>query len=281
MKVGFIGTGSMGSLLIDAFIAAGALTPQQIMASSRTTTKVLELAERHHGLHVSWSNRETADFSDILFICVKPLEYKCVLDEIKDLISPEQIVISITSPLQLVHLEKELPAKISKIIPSITNLTRSGSSLCVHGERMSEQDCAVVEKLMSFISRPVRIQEQHTRVASDFASCGPAFLAYFLQEWIQAATDATGVDSQTLCLLAGEMLIGTGKLLQEEGFTPAELQARVSVPGGITAEALRVLSMSLDSVFPELTRTTHAKYDEDVQKLDALFGDSSINQQRY
>ena len=36
MKVGFIGTGSMGSLLIDAFIQSGALLPEQIRVSNRS-----------------------------------------------------------------------------------------------------------------------------------------------------------------------------------------------------------------------------------------------------
>lgn len=39
MKVGFIGTGSMGSLLIYALIQSGALEPRQIAASNRTPSK--------------------------------------------------------------------------------------------------------------------------------------------------------------------------------------------------------------------------------------------------
>ncbi len=44
MKVGFIGTGSMGSILIEAFIQSGALNPEDIIASNRTASKVERLA---------------------------------------------------------------------------------------------------------------------------------------------------------------------------------------------------------------------------------------------
>lgn len=281
MKVGFIGTGSMGSLLIESFIHSDALKPQQILASNRTYSKVAELARRYPGLHAAQSNRETAAESDILFICVKPLESKTVTDEIRNVITEEQIVVSITSPVQIRILEHALKAKVSKIIPSITHQIGSGASLCIHGNRITEEDRSLLEELMSHISRPIRVKESHTRITSDFSSCGPAFLAFFMDQWIQAAVQATGIDRTELCALAGEMIIGTGKLLTEGGMTPTELQARVAVPGGITAEALALLDISLHSVFPELIRVTHNKYEEDMQKIDASFGLKPINRQQY
>ncbi|PNQ84018.1 late competence protein ComER [Paenibacillus polymyxa] len=281
MKVGFIGTGSMGSLLIESFVHSDALKPQQILASNRTYSKVAELARRYPGLHAAQSNRETAAESDILFICVKPLESKTVTDEIRNVITEEQIVVSITSPVQIRILEHALKAKVSKIIPSITHQIGSGASLCIHGNRITEEDRSLLEELMSHISRPIRVKESHTRITSDFSSCGPAFLAFFMDQWIQAAVQATGIDRTELCALAGEMIIGTGKLLTEGGMTPAELQARVAVPGGITAEALALLDISLHSVFPELIRVTHNKYEEDMQKIDASFGLKPINRQQY
>ncbi|TKH35490.1 late competence protein ComER [Paenibacillus polymyxa] len=281
MKVGFIGTGSMGSLLIESFIHSDALKPQQILASNRTYSKVAELARRYPGLHAAQSNRETAAESDILFICVKPLESKTVTDEIRNVITEEQIVVSITSPVQIRILEHALKAKVSKIIPSITHQIGSGASLCIHGNRITEEDRSLLEELMSHISRPIRVKESHTRITSDFSSCGPAFLAFFMDQWIQAAVQATGIDRMELCALAGEMIIGTGKLLTEGGMTPAELQARVAVPGGITAEALALLDISLHSVFPELIRATHNKYEEDMQKIDVSFGLKPLNRQQY
>ncbi|MDY8021897.1 late competence protein ComER [Paenibacillus polymyxa] len=281
MKVGFIGTGSMGSLLIESFINSNALKAQQISASNRTHSKVTELARRYPGLHAAQSNRETAAESDVLFICVKPLESKAVTDEIRNVITEEQIVVSITSPVQIRILEHALKAKVSKIIPSITHQVGSGASLCIHGNRITEEDRTLLEELMSHISRPIRVKESYTRITSDFSSCGPAFLAFFMDQWIQAAVQATGIDRTELCALAGEMIIGTGKLLTEGGMTPAELQARVAVPGGITAEALALLDISLHSVFPELIQVTHNKYEEDMQKVDVSFGLKPINRQQY
>lgn len=276
MKIGFIGTGSMGSLLIDAFIQSGALRPGQIKAANRSFTKAECLARRHPGLQAVPANEEAVLGSDIVFLCIKPLEYKTVLDEIKASMQPEQMIVSITSPVLLAQLEEYVPSKVVKVIPSITNYTLNGASLCIYGSRTNEHDQRVLEELLGYISRPLRIAERYTRIVSDLSSCGPAFFAYLLERFIDAAVDETGIDKDEAVTLASSMLLGTGKLLTEGGFTPAELQARVSVPGGITAQALQLLDNELDGVFNRLIRTTHAKYDEDVEKVAAAFYEQRI-----
>ncbi|CAH1196650.1 Pyrroline-5-carboxylate reductase [Paenibacillus auburnensis] len=278
MKVGFIGTGSMGGLLIETFLSSGALDPCDVLASNRSPGKLLELKKLHPGITVCANNSETASGSDIVFLCVKPLQFKTLTDEIAPCLRSEQIVVSITSPVQLYHLESVLPSKVAKIIPSITHSVKSGTSLCIFGSRLNKKDRLVLLQLLSFIGVPAEIPESHTRIASDFSSCGPAFLSYFLERWIEAAVEATGIDEALVSRLAGEMLLGTGKLLTEGGFTPQELQERVAVRGGITAEALNHLRSSLEGVFERLITTTHDKYNEDLHILDALFGQGGIVQ---
>jgi competence protein ComER len=268
MKVGFIGTGSMGSMLIESFLQSGALRPQEIIASNRTNSKIERLAEQYKGLSVAQSNTEVVLHSQIVFICVKPAEFIYVITEIKAVALPSQIIISITSPIKIAFLEQQLTSKIAKIIPSITNFVLSGATLCIYGERMQLEDMLQVERLLSYISEPVRVKEQFTRITSDISSCGPAFFAFLLQKFIDAAVEETGIAYTEANRLACEMLLGTGKLLTIGGITPEQLQKRVSVPGGITEAGLRSLEKELVGVFNQLIRITHAKFDEDVEKVN-------------
>ncbi|MGG1516238.1 late competence protein ComER [Paenibacillus oryzisoli] len=271
MKAGFIGTGSMGSILIEAFIHSGAFNPEQIIAGNRTIRKAQLLAETYPGLQVAETNREIVQQSDIIFLCVKPSEYKKVIDEIKEDVHSSHYLISITSPVLIKHLEGLLPAKISKIIPSITNYVLSGATLCIHGNRMQPEDKEWLENIFTHISTPIRVSENYTRISSDLSSCGPAFLASFIQAFIDAAVEETGISAEEATLLASEMTLGTGKLLTTGGFTPAALQKRVSVPGGITAEGLRILDKELAGVFSQVICATHAKYEEDIEKAEQSF----------
>lgn len=268
MNVGFIGTGSMGSILIESFIQSGALHPYEIIASNRTPGKIDRLTESFDGLKKAASNIEVVQLSQIVFLCVKPLEYKNVIAEIKPSLSASQIIVSITSPITIAYLEEQLPCKIAKVIPSITNYVLSGPTLCMYGERMLDEDCRQLERLLAHISQPMHVSEQYTRISSDIASCGPAFFSFILLKFIRAAVDETGIAYADANRLACDMLFGTGKLLTSGGFTPGELQKRVAVPGGITAEGLKVLDLKLAGVFNQLIRITQAKFEEDIARIN-------------
>lgn len=272
MKIGFIGTGSMGTTLIRAFIRSGAVSPEQVIAANRTLYKVIQLAEEYPGLQVADSNIELARQCDMIFLCVKPLQFNGLIHEIKEVITPNKFIISITSPVQIRHLESQLEGKIAKIIPSITNHMFEGTVLCMYGTRLTIDDQQQLQELFSNIGIPVVMNEKDVRIASDISSCGPAFLAYFIQKLIDAAVEETEFPRDQAAHLAAEMTLGTGKLLTSGHFSAEQLQQKVAVPGGITAEGLHLLEMELGGVFNELIRITHAKYAEDLCKLEEQFG---------
>ncbi len=55
------------------------------------------------------------------------------------------------------------------------------------------------------------------------------------------AGEALGLPPDTASALARQTLVGAGRLLEDEGASPAELRARVTSAGGTTAAALKVL----------------------------------------
>ncbi|RED65679.1 late competence protein ComER [Cohnella lupini] len=269
MRIGFIGAGSMGSLLVGAFVRAGAMQPDQLTISSRTASKLDQLANQYPGLHVAASNKEAAIGADYLFLCVKPMDFRRVLDEIAPVMTPDQIVISITSPVKISSLEELLPCKVAKIIPSVVNAVGSGASLFMWGTRLTEDDRNALWNLFSAISRPIAILEEEVRVASDLSSCGPAFLAFLLEQFIDASVKSTGMDRETATALACEMMLGTARLMLELPCSPNELQAKVSVPGGITAAALDVLRKTTRGAFLQVLYTTHEKFADDLDRVDS------------
>lgn len=277
MKVGFIGTGSMGSLLVNAFVRSGALEASDIVVANRTQAKAERLASAYPGMFAAATNRELIQQCDCLFLCIKPSEFKTVLQELRPWAREDQIVVSITSPILIQQLEDQLPCRIAKVIPSITSGVLSGVSLCMFGSRMAVADCCLLEGLLSHISEPLLIDEQYTRVVSDLSSCGPAFMAFLAQRHVDAAVEVTGIDPDEAVAITSAMLLGTGKLLTEGGMTPKELIQRVSVPGGITQQGLQLLRQETDGVFQKLIRTTHDKYREDLEKVQAALYGEEVN----
>lgn len=267
-RIGFIGTGSMGSILIEALLSSKALSPGQIIIGNRTPAKAEQLAERHPGLVIAPSNAELAKQAPVLLLCVKPLEYKVMLEQILPELTPEHLLITITSPIKLTQLEAMVPCAVARVVPSITNAARSGISLCEFGSRIDESQKQFILTLVSHFSHPTLVSESFLRVSSDITSCGPAFLSYILQQMIKDAVSETGISHEAATYLTTQMFIGMADLLKEDIFTLPSLQQRVCVPGGITGEGLIALQNGIPGVFADVFRRTHAKFAEDQELAD-------------
>jgi len=267
MQVGFIGTGSMGSILINGLIGSHALLPVQIVAHNRTPSKALELKKIHSELNIADSNGEVVQQCKLVFLCVKPLEYKQTLEQFVSYLTEDHLLVTITSPVSISQLEQMVPCPVVRVVPSITNAASSGLTLIEYGTRVTAEWKEVIFSLLSRISTPMEVQENFLRIAADISSCGPAFISYILQQMIHAACEETGISQEAATHLTTEMIIGFAELLRQEIFTFPELQERVCVPGGITGEGLIALKHRIPGVFQDVFQRTHAKYQEDREEV--------------
>ncbi|TDQ38036.1 late competence protein ComER [Aureibacillus halotolerans] len=260
MKLGFIGTGNMGSALIQAFVESNAVWPENVHIMNRSTDKALQLKERIRGIHVEETSESVIQKTDVHFICVKPLDMLQVIRDITPFLRPTSILISITSPVSTADIEEIVPCSVARVIPSITNRACAGLSLVTYGERCDNRAKEKLKRLLQHISQPVCIEENVTRVSSDIACCGPAFISFLLQKMCTAAVEETEITKEEAVKLTTSMIIGLGKLLEENVYTLETLQEKVTVKGGITGVALEALEEGVGDTFSEVFRRTHEKY---------------------
>ncbi|WP_042458600.1 late competence protein ComER [Neobacillus dielmonensis] len=271
MKIGIIGTGNMGRILVEALLDGKAVSPSSMIITNRTIAKAMALKDIYPRLRVGGNASEVASQSDLLFICVKPLDVFKIIDEIHPFLDENKCLVSITSPISTSQIETKVSCSVARIIPSITNRALSGVSLISYGSNCQKEWRTVIEHLMKKISVPVDIDEKITRVASDIVSCGPAFFSYLLQAFIKAAVKETEIDEKTATILTSEMVVGLGELLKQQHYTLPSLQAKVCVKGGITGEGIKVLENELGEIFEHLFQATHSKFKEDLEKVELQF----------
>ncbi|OIU70627.1 late competence protein ComER [Rossellomorea aquimaris] len=271
MKVGIIGTGNMGKVIIEAFIESKAISPSRLYMTNRTLKKA-KLIQETTGGHVLNSSEEVIKSSDIVFICVKPHDVYRVIEENKNCFTEDKCAVSITSPVSLDQLQSILPCSCARFIPSITNRALSGVSLLTFGSDCTEHWKGRLTTLAEHISTPVLIREEVTRVASDIVSCGPAFFSYLTQRFINAAVEVTEIDPETATILASEMLVGLGDLLKKEIYSLPALQEKVCVKGGVTGKGIDVMERELGEVFEKLFQATQEKFADDITETQSQFG---------
>ncbi|MFC3882993.1 late competence protein ComER [Bacillus songklensis] len=271
MNIGLIGTGNMGRILIEAFIESKAVQPANMIVTNRTIEKAYDIQAQHPSVKVAQNAKEVVQHSNIIFLCVKPLDIHPLLIQLKNDLQFAQCIVSITSPISVEQLESVVNCQVARIIPSITNRALAGVSLFTYGESCSRDYQQVLYELFSAISHPVLIDHSITRIASDIVSCGPAFLSFLLQKFVSAAVSETNISKEKAIELASQMVIGMGKLLEKEIFTLPTLQEKVCVKGGVTGEGIKVLEAELGNLFEHVFQQTHAKYYEDIEKVGQQF----------
>lgn len=271
-KIGVIGTGNMGTILIESWLEAKVLEPTDLIITNRTLSKAAVIKENHPGIKLAKSAAEIVQHADFIFLCVKPLQIHSLLQDIKHHIKKDQLLVSITSPLSVAQLEGEVKGPCARFIPSITNRVGSGVSLLSFSEGCSEKMKTSLHELASAISEPVIIENDITRVASDIISCGPAFFSFLAQAFIQGAVETTKIDKKTATILTENMLIGLGELLGKGIYTLPTLQKKVCVKGGITGEGIKVLEAETGEMFHHLFQATHDKFEEDLEEVEKQFG---------
>ena len=262
-KVGFIGTGSMGTILIESFLEARAVEPGNLMIMNRTAKKALELASLYKGVTVALDSRTVVSQCDWIFLCVKPVQMIPIIKEVNDLLTEEKTIVSITSPILTEELEEIISSQVVRFIPSIVNRALDGPSLVTFGKGFDEANKIDIMNFFKTISRPEIIEDSITRVASDLGSCGPAFLSFLLEKMIKGAVEETKITEAEAVNIVESMIIGYGEILKKKHFTLKTLQERVTVPGGVTGVGLNVLRDEVGNQFNLLFQKTHEKYEED------------------
>ena len=103
-KIGFIGCGNMGKAILGGIINSGKVALDNIFVSIRSKESKLRI-ENEFNVKTSLDNNEVTAFSDILFLAVKPNMFKDVLNEIKDNINKDTLVVSIAAGVTVKDIE--------------------------------------------------------------------------------------------------------------------------------------------------------------------------------
>ncbi|MFD2704116.1 late competence protein ComER [Salibacterium lacus] len=270
-NIGLIGTGNMGGMLAEVMLEQNSVPPERLYIYNRSVERNKNFQASYPLVHAAGSIKELLAGTDVIFICVRPKQYGPLLHELKKYLTMEHIVATITSPVLLEDLERLPARRVVRTVPTIANKTGTAPLLLTFGSHWTEKEKVVFREWLGTFSDPVPLTDKTLRVSSDIVSCGPAFMSYLLQCFIEAAADETDIEYGEAEKLAEKMMMAYGRLLSEKHYSLPELCQKVNVPGGVTGEGLEVLSRLSAGMFEELIGRTHQKYEDDKEEMASLF----------
>ena len=241
MKIGFIGGGNMGGAIIGGIINAGIADKSDIIVSDKNGA-ALENINKKYGVSTEKDNKNTAQRSDMLFLCVKPQFLSSVTDEIKDNIKEGSVIVSIVAGKSLCALGAALGAdkKIIRVMPNTPALVGEGMAALVPNENVSEDETGEVIRVFSSFGKCERVTENLMDAVTAVSGSSPAYVFILIEAMADAAV-AGGMARDKAYTFAAQAVLGSAKMVIDTGKHPGELKDMVCSPAGTTIDAVAAL----------------------------------------
>ena len=249
MRVGIIGYGSMGKMLLWKFSEVAKIAKQDLFVSNRTESKQEEAKDIAQVV----SNKVLASSSDIVFVCVRPSDLKAVLEEIKDSIDPETLLVSLNGSVSFDSIRKVIDVKTAKVIPSLTAEIGRSQTLVCFDESISDK--TVLKELLGCIGDVIELPENEMGMGSELVSCMPGFIASIFDVICKSAEGHTSIPKEQIVKMVLSTMSATGDLMLQKDMSFEDVVTRVATKGGITEEGTKVVYEG----FPETADLLFAK----------------------
>lgn len=240
-KIGFIGAGNMGSAMMSGIVKAGAV---HVTAADKNPA-VLERLEKELGVKPG-DNQTVARTADILFLAVKPNILLDVIEEIKDIVRQDALVVSIAAGKTLDTLNSAFSRelKIVRVMPNTPALVGEGmSALALNAVAAKPEHAKEIQELVELFEsfgKAEIVSEKLMDAVTAVSGSSPAYVFMFIEAMADAAV-LGGMPRAQAYTFAAQAVLGSAKMVLETGRHPGELKDMVCSPAGTTIEAVKVL----------------------------------------
>lgn len=240
-KIGFIGVGKMGGAIINGLVNSG-FTLRESILGAETSAEFAEKAAKLLGIKVVTDNIELVKNSDVVVIATKPFAVKEVLEEIKDCLTEDKLVISIAAGVSTKFIEEILGKNIAvvRVMPNTPALVGEAMTAICRGEHVTGEQTEFTENLFSKIGRSMEVTEKLMDAVTGISGSGPAFF-YLMIEALADGGVKLGLPKAVAIELAAQTALGAAKMILETGKHPSVLKDEVTTPAGCTAAGLSVM----------------------------------------
>ena len=241
MKIGFIGGGNMASAIIGGMVEKKIYASEQILASGKDAAS-LENLHKKYGIAITDDNKEIMEKADVVFLSVKPQVLPEVIAEIAPLSKENQLFVSIAAGKTIEWIENEFgkEIKLVRCMPNTPALVGEGCTGICANAKVREEELELVKAIFGSCGTSYLVPEHLMDVVGAIAGSAPAYVFMFMEAMADAAVMG-GMPRDLAYKMAGQTVLGSGKLLLETGKHPGNLKDMVCSPGGTTICGVKVL----------------------------------------
>ena len=241
MKISVIGCGNMAGAIMGGMIKNGLVSPEEVTASD-----VFEPARQRvrNNLRINTvsDNADCVKGADLVLFAVKPGSFAGAAAGLSEVITKDQLVLSIMAGKSIADLESVLGSdkKIVRLMPNTPALVGAGITGYCPNSNVSEEEMPVVRRVIESFSEAEQVPESLMGVVTSLSGSSPAYVYMFIEAMADAAV-ADGMPRDKAYHFAAQTVLGSAKMVLETGKHPGELKDMVTSPAGTTIEGVAML----------------------------------------
>jgi pyrroline-5-carboxylate reductase len=239
LSIAFLGGGVMGEAIVNSLIHALQVPPGQITIAEPLADRRKALVERY-GVNVTASNAEAAGKADVLVLSVKPQMMAVALADIKGVLLPATLVISIAAGVAIGTIANLLNEHqpIVRVMPNTPAQIGQGISVWTATPDVNDEQREQARLILSGMGQEIYMDgENYLDMATALSGTGPAYVFLFMEALIDAGVHL-GFSRSVSERLVAQTIRGSVDYAIQSKRHVAELRNQVTSPAGTTAAAL-------------------------------------------
>ncbi|MDH3699459.1 MAG: pyrroline-5-carboxylate reductase [Flavobacteriaceae bacterium] len=235
MKIAIIGAGNLGISIAEGILHSNGATT---MYMTRRDLSTIQDYEKYGNVVVTSDNREAVEASDIIICCVQPAQFSAVLEESKDLLHENHLILSTITGFSINQIEAIVgtTAAIVRSMPN-TAIAVGNSMTCLCANETGQKKIDIAKAIFNRLGHTMEIQEELMQAATVICASGIAFWMRLIRATTQGAIQL-GFHAEEAQELAMHTCNGAASLLISNGNHPEEEIDKVTTPMGCTIEGL-------------------------------------------
>ncbi len=241
MKIGFIGTGNMGSSIIKGILSSKFEKSENINIFDLDKEKVNNLV-KEYGVNTANSEKELAENCNIIILSVKPHIIPIVLKNLSGNVKKDTIILTIAAGISISVIENALgeDKKVVRTMPNTPAQVLSGMTAVTFNKNIENSEKEIIFKLLNSFGKSVEIEEKLMHAYTGISGSLPAYVYMFMEALADGGV-LCGMPRNKAYEIVAQTVAGSAKMLLETGKHPGQLKDEVCSPAGTTIEAVRVL----------------------------------------
>ena len=240
-RIAFIGSGVMAEAMITGLLRQEVTFADCIVASGPRVERGDYLSEKY-GVGVTTDNREALKEAGIVVLSVKPQMLAGVISDLRGLIPPPALVLSIVAGAKIDTIEQGLGHKaIVRSMPNTPAQIGEGITVWTASEAVSEEQLEQARTILTALGEEICVDdEDYLDMATALSGTGPSYVFLFMEAMVDAGVHL-GFPRYIAEKLVIQTLRGSVEYVRQAPNHLARLRNQVTSPGGTSAEALYFL----------------------------------------